>query len=76
MLTFLFPKLFPKIFPLFYKLFTTTVFVLFATSTCSSNPSIYNIISIYVIIGVSRLRGTGNKNICGIYSTMSTMFIL
>ena len=64
---------------LFYnnlRIFSTALFVLLTRATCSSNPSIYSIINIYVIIGISRLRGTGNKNICGIYGTISTMFIL
>ena len=56
--------------------FSATLFVLFPATTCSWNPSIYSIYVIYVITGISRLCGTGNKNICGIYSTISTMFTL
>ena len=59
--------------PLFYKLFTTTILILFTRTACSRNPSIY---VIYVITGISSFCGTGNKNICGIYSTMSTMYVL
>ena len=62
--------------PLFYKLFATAVFIFFSTTTSSSNPSIYSIYVIYVITGISSFCGTGNKNICGIYSTMSTMYVL
>jgi len=64
-----------QVFP-YFILLPAALLKFFTRTTCSSNPSIYSIISIYVIIGISRLRGTGNKNICGIYSTISTMFIL
>ena len=60
-------------FSLYLCVLSTAVFIFFSTTTCSRNPSIY---CIYGIIGISRLCGTGNKNICGIYSTISTMFIL
>ena len=62
--------------PLFYKLFITTILILFTRTACSRNPSIYSIYVIYVITGISRICGTGNKNICGIYSTMITIYFL
>ena len=68
--------LFSKFFPLFNKLFITTIFLFLFLSTGTKNPSIYSIYVIYVITCISRLCGTGNKNICGIYSTMNTMFVL
>ena len=59
-----------------FFILSVAIFVLKTRAARSRNPSIYSIYVIYVIIGISRLCGTGNKNICGIYSTMITIYFL
>jgi len=55
--------------PLILLISTMTIFVLLTTSTWRRKPSIYCIICIYNIIGISILSGLGNIHIICIICT-------
>ena len=60
--------------PLILLIFATTMFVLFATSTCLRNMNIISIYHIYNIIDIWAFAWTSNFNIYNIYFIYCIMF--
>lgn len=59
-----------------FFILSVAIFVLKTRAARSRNPSIYSIYVIYIITDISKICGTGKKNIYDIYRTMSTMYVL